>query len=712
MHLSLIKSLGIADCIILKRLKDNLFEMIYAQNEWVSQLFKNLAVGQQVNIDSQSLFLDDFMFDANEYWRKQVQGQIESGIWTEITADGELYLEAIAAHVTEGQFLIIKNQAQLYHQQKETLQIARELLISNDEVIERHDYLSERIRSLLIESAEAKTELPILDAIRKADIGVLITDSVGVIKEVNPAAWKIFEKSPSNQTFDILATIKGLVDRQYGASEDILSGTTSWAGELYWHSPPTPHKWLKVNIHPVLNGIGFSTFWIFTISDISRVKYLLQTNEELALHDPLTGLPNRQFFWQELHQLVDNKQAVALLNIDIVNFRSVNELYGYLDGDDLLIQMVKRISAILQEGDFMTRVGADEFMIMRRLENASDPDTLNENQDNIEMLARDISNICRQPLYTKSNSRCELSVKIGVAHFPQNAINSEELLGCADLALSTAKASMSNDVVVYTEALKRKSRRRILLEEALKHAIEKDQFELFLQPIYDLHSKQIIKAEALLRWHLNGETISPEEFIPIAEKSELINTIGRWVFTQVCDILTQQKKAQIVVPISLNFSPKQIYDLNLIGFFRNVITQKNIAPNLLEIEVTEGVLINNYNKVKMFLKELKDSGISISVDDFGTGYCSLSYLKHLPIDTLKIDRSFIIDLANSEDDQAIVNAIIAMANNLKLKVIAEGVETPAQESYLINHDCHLVQGFLFGEPCSVADFNKLYQANH
>ncbi|MFC3122303.1 putative bifunctional diguanylate cyclase/phosphodiesterase [Agaribacter flavus] len=701
MYTSLIHTLGLIDCIVLKRLDDDIFCLLEGSTDWIDSLFHNIHNYSEFSVDNQSVFLDDFIIDANAFWEHCEGGQIRSGIWTESTENGELHLEAIAAKIDEQPLLVLTNVADYYSQQRETLQIARELLISNDEVVERHDYLSERVRSILIQSSDSGIGLPLIHAIKHADIGVIITDDRLEPIELNPMVWQIFDSTKDKNPHKILGILKSLFERQHHDIQDVFSQLREWSGELYWHGPPSPHKWLKVNLNPVFSDAGKVSYWIFTISDITRLKYLLQTNEELTLHDTLTGLPNRQYFWQELQKQVNERQAVSLLSIDIVSFRSINELYGYLEGDDLLNQVVKRISSLLSKNDFMTRVGADEFMILRK---HAKNQTAQETEHAILRLSDEICAMAKQSLFTKSNRKCVLPVKIGISHFPLNAINAEELISCAELALNKAKESISKDVIIYSEKLRTDSQRRLFLENELKSAIEKQQLEVHLQAICDLNDQQVIKAEALLRWRLDDELISPVEFIPIAERSDLINIIGRWVFAEVCSIQAEFSKQGIQLPISINFSPKQIYDLHLINFFRQQIEKYEIQPTLLELEVTEGVLINNYNKVKMFLQEIRDIGIRISVDDFGTGYCSLSYLKHLPIDTLKIDRSFIEGINENEDDKAIVSAIIAMAKSLNLTVIAEGVETKEQQSCLTEQKCHIAQGFMYGKPKAIKQF--------
>jgi EAL domain-containing protein (putative c-di-GMP-specific phosphodiesterase class I) len=274
----------------------------------------------------------------------------------------------------------------------------------------------------------------------------------------------------------------------------------------------------------------------------------------------------------------------------------------------------------------------------------------------------------------------------------------------ADLALHHAKQRGADPVQFYSLDLKIASERRLKLEEALRHAIERNQFELHIQPIFDLCSNKIVKAEALLRWHISDEeTISPEEFIPIAEESGQIVSIGRWVISEVCRVLARLTKESLSIPLSLNLSPRQISDRHLFDFINNAVIKNRVSPDLLELEITEGVLVDNHEKVRKLLQELREMGVRVAIDDFGTGYSSLSYLKYLPIDCLKIDQSFVFDLATNPDDQAIVLAVIAMAKSLKLKVIAEGIETELQKRFLEEHECLTGQGFYLSSPLPIHD---------
>nr|WP_136251060.1 bifunctional diguanylate cyclase/phosphodiesterase [Ningiella ruwaisensis] len=711
MHLSLIQSLGILDCVVLKRSHDEEFAIVQHNSAWFTAIFGAETNARFIHLHDQSLFLSDFLLDAQDFWDMHSTGQIQSGVWTEIISGEEYYLEAIAASSEHEQYLVIKNVEQQFKQQRQTLQVARELLISNDEIVERHDYLNERLRSILINNASEESGLPLYEAIQFADIGVIILDEKKEVMETNPAAYRLFEMRPGKDKAEVFNILYGLLNRQYPEKPNLFTSSGSFSGELYWHQPPITHKWLKIDILCVESGSGEHNYWVLTLSDITRVKYLMQTNEELVLHDSLTGLPNRQYFWKEISQLVDKNQPFFILNIDIVNFKHINELLGYIEGDEILKQACDRMNSVLGRDFFMTRIGADEFMIIQTLDNnanAARPGNAETIEKDFETKASNLGtklvDLMAAPFYSNEGKQCELGIKVGISQFPRDASTAEGLLSCADIALNAAKNDFSKSIKIYSDKLKVEANRRLKLEAALKRAIEKEEFALHLQPIFDLESGKIMKAEALLRWQLDGENISPDEFIPIAERSALINTIGRWVIQQACTIQAHLNSININIPLSLNFSPKQIHDIKLINFIRECIDKTKIDATFLELEMTEGVLVHNYDKVRSFLNDIKQTGLGVSVDDFGTGYSSLSYLKHLPIDSLKIDRSFIDEVALDEDDQAIVGAILAMASALKLNVVAEGVETDEQKSYLLANRCLMAQGFIFSKALPLDEF--------
>ncbi len=709
MNTSLFQALGIIDCAVLRYLGHNQFDVVFCRQDWFSLLFPNVKSGGVLTLDEQSAFLVDFMEDAEAFWQQHHDGQVHSGIWTENVAQTELHLEAIAAFTNNERFLIINNVQHEYEHQQNTLQVARELLITHDKVQSQHHYLQDRLASVLNQNASLlELNLPIQQAIEHASLGVIITDAQFVPISINPAAWNLFELEHNNPIQNPLQLFRDLFERQYPEHSRILSNHSKWSGELYWHSPPHFSKWLQAEMHAIVDEMGEFKHWVITIGDITRIKFLLQSNESLALHDSLTGLPNRQHFWQTIEQSILAEKDFFVVYLDIDQFNRINELHGHLTGDAMLISVSKRIKKRLQKGDFLARIGADQFAIIVSYgqRNHSESHTDGEQKlKQIAELADAIYEDSKAPHFSERDERCHLQLRIGIAHYPQDATQAESLMKAADLALHAAKLFAQESIQFYSADLKEASQARLQMEMQLRDAIANQQLQIYLQPIIDLASGKVTKAEALLRWFPNeGQAIAPDVFIPIAEQSGLIYPLGKWVIAKVCDILATFRRQNINVKLSLNVSPRQVSDHKLFDFIKSTAEQAGIDAHKLELELTEGVLVDNYQKAQHLLTALRKMGVTIAIDDFGTGYSSLSYLKNLPIDHLKIDRSFIRDIDKNENDRAIVLAILAMASQLKLRVIAEGVETPAQQTFLKEHQCASAQGFLYAKPMPLVDF--------
>jgi EAL domain-containing protein (putative c-di-GMP-specific phosphodiesterase class I) len=359
----------------------------------------------------------------------------------------------------------------------------------------------------------------------------------------------------------------------------------------------------------------------------------------------------------------------------------------------------------------IAKIGGTEFAVIMEINHLH---TQVSSQDKVQCVkfAKEMISASCLPFYLSSGHKCEIGLNVGAAAFPKDTNSAEELMKYADLAVYAAKKKTVSSIEFYSKKLEDASRKRIEMEDALRNAITNQEFELFLQPILDLVSGKIIKAEALIRWHHpNGYLIPPDEFIPLAEQTGLIIPIGKWVIKEACVILNRLSVKHEDIKLSINLSPRQISDRQLFEFIKNSIHKAQVNPQRLELELTEGVLIDNYDKVHYLLDEVRKLGMSVSIDDFGTGYSSLSYLQKLPIDRLKIDRSFIKELnENSKDsDGAIILAVIAMAHSLKLEVIAEGVETVLQKDFLKQNNCNVAQGFLFSHPIPCDDFCDLLE---
>lgn len=697
MQHSLIQALGIIDCCILKRLSLDKFEVLHCNKAWFYQLLPEAQQRNPFIFTKNSAYLDDFLIDAEEFWRMGNAGQIHSGIWSEQTANTLLRLEAIAAIAEGEKFLVITNLQQEYDRQQQTLQVARELLISNDKVMAQHDYVHERLDSLLKANQNQSLLIaPIQKAIESASSGVVIADAKLQLVSHNPAAMALFDIDNNEAEQDPVSILLQLFENQFPEYDRVFAMASRWTGELFWHKPPNTSKWLQMAVYPVLDDYQSVKHWLFIVTDITRLKYLLQKNEKLTLYDGITNIPNRQFFWQKLEQQIAASKPLFVLYLDIKHFKRINEVHGHAAGDHVLIQLTDRLKPLLGSADLLARVGGDEFAVICHN---------TEDNSKCRSLAERLVEAVERPFYTETEQKCHVGLSVGVAHFPSDASNAEDLMKFADLAVYSAKKHSKSNIQFYSLKLKEASRKRLALENALREAIDNKQFELYLQPMLDLQSGKIVKAEALLRWCLpNGDIISPDDFIPAAEQSGLIVPIGKWVISRACEMLAVLHNRQQSIKLSINLSPRQITDRQLFSFIHDALTNNKVDPQKLELELTEGVLVDDYQRVQFLLNEVRNLGISVSIDDFGTGYSSLSYLKKLPIDYLKIDRSFVKDLATDENDKAIVLAVIAMAHSLKLGVIAEGVETQQQNDFLKMNHCDSAQGFLFSKPVKFEQF--------
>ena len=449
------------------------------------------------------------------------------------------------------------------------------------------------------------------------------------------------------------------------------------------------------------------------VRDITERKTAEAEIFNLAYYDELTELPNRELFSQSLERTIERaareREKFAVLFVDLDRFKRINDTLGHSIGDQLLKDVADRLARCtrstdsvvqLKAGDSqairLARLGGDEFVI--KLYGVDSEETV------AAIAARVISELT--PPFTCAGHQFVVTPSIGIALYPKDGATGEELLMNADSAMYRAKNLGRNNYKFYSETMRTKSLHRLDLENLLRNAIESEQFSLFFQPKVDARTSRLVGAEALLRWqHEERGPISPADFIPIAEETGLIIPIGRWVLREACrQVRRWQESAVGAVPVSVNISSHQFRDGGLVADVFAALTDAGIDAGMLELEITESVLLQDVENTLAELRALKKSGVSLSIDDFGTGYSSLGYLKQFPIDTIKIDRSFVQDLSSDEDDAAICAAILAMSMQLGLKVVAEGVETREQLEFLRRHGCHHIQGFLFGVPRSADDF--------
>jgi diguanylate cyclase (GGDEF)-like protein len=712
MDASLLTTLGLLDCVIFRRVSTTEFEVMHKAGNWLNELLPETVDAKVFSFEHNSAYLEDFLIDAENLWKTNKDGRIESGLWSEQLSTQLIRLEASAVLKDSQCYLIVNKLDAKYRQKQQTLQIARELLLSTDRISAQHDYLHARLEELLNEPNRAVTAKQLVSqALAQTDLAVAILDADLHLLNSNPALRSLFDNTNIEISLPPDKLLLELFRTQYPECERIFSTASSWTGEIYWLNPPQQGKWLKLSVHPIKNDTQKVQNWLLSVSDVTQVKYLLKRNEKLTHFDALTDLPNRQYFWQQLENKIQQNRPFYLLYLDIKQFKRINELHGHLVGDEVIKDLSKRLNTLTHVNDMIAKIGGTEFAVIMEL-NHSHSQISSQDQVQCIKFAEELIAASCLPFYLSSGLKCEIGLNVGATAFPKDTNSAEELMKYADLAVYAAKKKAVSSIEFYSKELVDASRRRIEMEDALRNAIDKQEFELFLQPMMDLSNGKIIKAEALIRWHHpNGDLISPDEFIPLAEQTGLIIPIGKWVIKEACAILKRLGAQGKEITISINLSPRQVSDRLLFEFIKDSIHKAQINPQHLELELTEGVLIDNYDKAHYLLDEVRKLGISVSIDDFGTGYCSLAYLQKLPIDRLKIDRSFVKEInENSQDsDGAIILAVIAMAHSLKLEVIAEGVETILQKDFLKQHNCNVAQGFLFSRPIPYDDFCKLLE---
>ena len=539
---------------------------------------------------------------------------------------------------------------------------------------------------------------------------IVITDVAGNLVQVN----HFFERVTGYDQSEVLGKSIALFDTQqydfnfYQQIIKILHTTGLWSGELWIKRKNGGQYLAQLNATAVKDACNQLTHFVAAFRDISEIKKTEELLHNLAFYDALTLLPNRQLLITRLALAVasaaQNKHYTAVLFLNVDNFKQYNDTQGQHAGDRLLVQISHRIQSCLASTNTLARLGADEFVIV--LEN------LDVHLLRATRLASETAEIIRvavgQP-YLIDQQEFHLYSSIGIVLFNDDFQLTEDLLKQASIALSAAKKAGGNRVRFFNPDLLQQTRQRAALETNLHDAIIKQQLQLFYQIQVD-QNRRPIGAEALLRWRMsNGEWCSPADFIPVAEQSDLILNLGAWVLETACQQLVNWSQDEYTkdLVLAINISAKQFKQDYFIAHVKSLIQRYGIVPKRLKFELTESLALENLDAVIVKMQEIKRVfGIKLSLDDFGTGFSSLSYLKRLPVDQIKIDQSFVKDLTIDTDDAMMVKTIIDMANNFGHEVIAEGVETEAQLSFLRQYGCKSYQGYLFGRPMPIEEFDK------
>jgi diguanylate cyclase (GGDEF)-like protein/PAS domain S-box-containing protein len=557
---------------------------------------------------------------------------------------------------------------------------------------------SDEEKSLLLDDVEGlmKDSSPLFFSIvDQSSNAVVITDLHHKILYVN----KKFEQLSGYTLHQVFGNKPNILKSHktplstYREMNRALKEGRQWQGEFINRHRDGNEYVEEATISPIRDRHDKIICFLAEKKNITDLKKARREIHHLSHFDTLTGLPNRNYFINEVDKMLAygqfNRNTFSILFADLKRFKELNDTYGHYHGDVALREVAKRFISSLGPNDILARVGGDEFAVLHR----------HSSQESLEALVGALTSGLK-PAMTIADHDHFLGVRIGSATWPSDGESLSQLLVSADIAMNNAK-KQRRTYSRYTPELGEKSNREFNLANSLERAVEDDNLHLVFQPKFDLNRRQFVGAEALLRWTdpVFG-SISPVEFIPIAEKNGLMNLIGSWVFNQACEQLSRWKRSKFALngPLAINISIQQIEHPGFYDHLMATIHRHQVNTYDIELEVTESILISDPERTSLVLKMLAKAGIGIAIDDFGTGYSSLSYLKKIHASTLKIDKSFIDNVVHDLNDRAIVEAVISLAHNLGIKIVAEGVERQDQSDLLQSLGCDIVQGYFYSKP--------------
>lgn len=452
--------------------------------------------------------------------------------------------------------------------------------------------------------------------------------------------------------------------------------------------------WCELSLAPVKDYSGKVRHYICIVNDITQRREMESQLVRQATHDALTALPNRVLLMDRVEQAIlqakKKKTMLGFLFLDLDRFKMTNDTLGHSIGDKLLQAVANRLLIATNDFDTVARLGGDEFVILL-------PDLATEQQ--AELMAREILQVLEKPFQIDQHS-LKITGSLGISYYPRDGLDYESLMKNADLSMYHAKDCGRNNYRVFDAEMNRRVINSMQLDSALRDALKREEFFLVYQPLIDLKKDRVVGVEALIRWqsHLLGQ-VPPLDFIGMAEENGLILPIGEWVLEEAClQTVRWHKQGYKDMTVAVNISGRQFRQTRLPELIASILARTGLPPRCLELELTESLLVEDVQNAVEIMFQLKDMGVRIVIDDFGTGYSSLSYLKQFPVDKLKIDRSFISEIASNENDAAISRAIINLGHSLNLQVLAEGVETALQKDFILNHGCDFAQGYYFKPP--------------
>jgi len=539
--------------------------------------------------------------------------------------------------------------------------------------------------------------------VEQSPVSIMITDPTGRIEYVNAGFTRLTGYTLEEAAGKSVLKSGGKAPKVYKQLWETIKEGGEWRGELRNRKKTGEPYWASTSIFPLIDENGNITNFIAFQEDISAQKLAGRAIRRMAYYDSLTGLPNRLLFNELMHQsLAQARRRVrlmAVLFLDLDRFKVINDTLGHVVGDQLLQAAAQRLrESCRRERDIIARRGGDEFIILL-------PE-LDDTEEAVKVAQKILDAFCL-PISLPENELF-ITTSIGISIFPHDGQDIETLIKNADMAMYRAKEGGRNRYHLYTPSIDENALERLELETSLRAALERNEFMIYYQPKVNIKTGQIVSLEALARWrHPEFGLVPPSQFIPLAEETGLIVPFGEWVLRTAC---AQNKAWQDAgyphMSVSVNFSPRQFQQLNLAEMVVKVLEETHLEPRWLEIEITENIMLRGDDAIAT-LRSLSDLGVQISIDDFGTGYSTFSYIKKLPIHSVKIDRSFVSDIASNVNDEAIASAMISMAQSLSMNVVAEGVETKEQLKLLDSLNCPEMQGHIFSRPLPAEELSRL-----
>lgn len=656
---------------LLKILLDNFPFMVWLKDKDSRFLVGNAACAKMLGVSSAKELegKSDFDFFPKDLAKKYVEGD----------------LAAMKSNLPVGTICPIKNaDGELFW-----IESYKSALIVNNELIGSLGYARDVTETL-------KNEREFRSIVQHSPNSIIRFNRSGKRVFVNPRAADIYKVLPEFLVGKSPSEFPGgkSAEEFEQSIQDVFSTGANKTVDLHWQTPKGEQRVIRCTLVAELDPDGQIIAVISMGQDVSEYVKSQAHIQRLAYFDSLTNLPNRALFSDRLERAsVDAKRYnyfFGLIFLDIDRFKEINDSLGHVAGDELLQETARRFITCVRANDTVARLGGDEFAIL--LTQVRDP----------ESVARVVDNIHQSFLspFIISGKELFITLSIGVAIYPNDSSNVGELYKFADSALYSAKSQGRNNIQFYTKELTLRATDRILLESALRKALGKNEFELHYQPQINIQTKEVVGAEALIRWNRDHQgMVPPDKFISIAEDAGLIIEIGNWVIQQACIAAVKWNIGRTSpFQVAINLSSRQFVRNDIVGTISKILKETHCRPEWIKLEITESLLLEKEENIKQMIGDLHKMGLQISLDDFGTGYSALGYLIHFPVDQIKIDRSFVRDITTNPDRGLLVKAMISMATSLRLNLIAEGVETTEQANYLLEAGCLYAQGYLYGKP--------------